>query len=338
MKKVLVTGGAGFIGSALVKQLAADPTRQILVLDALTYAAQPASLAACLAQEAVELVVGDICDGPLLAQLFERFQPDTVFHLAAESHVDRSIAGPAAFIQTNIVGTFELLEAARLYWQQRPSNTEFCFFHVSTDEVYGDLADSEHAATEQHGYAPSSPYSAAKASSDHLVHAWHRTYGMPMMMSHCSNNYGPWQYPEKLIPLLITKALKGEPLPIYGDGLQQRDWLHVDDHVAALLWLRQHGQIGERYNIGADNPRTNLDLVTQICRYLDQHVVQRPAGVQSFTELVTHVPDRPGHDRRYAIDSQKLRQLGWQPRIAWDDGIASTIEFYLQRQRSEDHA
>lgn len=331
MKKVLVTGGAGFIGSALVRQLSRDPSCHILVLDALTYAAQPQALAQCLRLDSVELQVGDICDRALLQDVFQRFQPDTVFHLAAESHVDRSIAGPAAFIQTNIVGTFELLEVARQHWLQCSNNADFCFFHVSTDEVYGDLVDSHDAATEQHGYAPSSPYSAAKASSDHLVHAWHRTYGLPTLMSHCSNNYGPWQYPEKLIPLLVTKALAGEPLPIYGDGLQQRDWLHVDDHVAALIWLRRHGVKGERYNIGADNPQTNLDLVTQICRYLDKQHAEKPAGIQSYTELITHVPDRPGHDRRYAINSHKLRQLGWTPHIAWEDGLASTIDFYRQR-------
>lgn len=333
MKKVLVTGGAGFIGSALVKQLATDPTRQILVLDALTYAAQPASIKACIEQGTVELVVGDICDGPLLATLFARFQPDTVFHLAAESHVDRSIAGPAAFIQTNIVGTFELLEAARGYWQQLPDNTDFCFFHVSTDEVYGDLASNEPPATELHGYAPSSPYSAAKASSDHLVHAWHRTYGLPVIMSHCSNNYGPWQYPEKLIPLLITKALKGEPLPIYGDGLQQRDWLFVDDHAKALLWLRQHGLHGQRYNIGADNPLTNLQLVQQLCAQLDQRISDKPKGLGSFAELICHVPDRPGHDRRYALNCQKLKALGWNAETTWSDGLTATIDFYVGLQQ-----
>lgn len=327
MVRILVTGGCGFIGSALVRMLRREQRAQILNLDKLTYAAQPAALAALQQDTDYQFVQGDICDASLVQRLLQEFQPHAIMHLAAETHVDRSIDGPCAFIQTNLVGTFTLLEAARQYWQTLTPEaaSAFRFFHISTDEVYGDLALDAAPANEHHGYLPSSPYSAAKAGSDHLVQAWHRTYGLPTLMSHCSNNYGAWQYPEKLLPVLIQKARKAQPFPIYGDGLQSRDWLYVDDHVEALWTILQKGQVGERYNIGSGVETSNVQLLQQLWALLPAELTSE----QSLAERIRYVADRPGHDRRYALDCSKLRALGWQPKIDLATGLRQTIDFYL---------
>jgi dTDP-glucose 4,6-dehydratase len=330
--KILVTGGAGFIGSAVIRYLIAQTSAKVVNVDMLTYAGNLESLGKASASDRYWFEQVDICDQPALQAVFEAQQPDAVMHLAAESHVDRSIDGPAAFIQTNIVGTYTLLEVARQYWLGQPEQKRklFRFHHISTDEVYGDLDATDKPFTETTRYAPSSPYSASKASSDHLVRAWFRTYGFPVVVSNCSNNYGPYQFPEKLIPLMILNALDGKPLPVYGDGLQVRDWLFVEDHAEALCTVLKNGKLGETYNIGGQSEKTNLEVVHCLCRCLDDLVANKPAGLSSFKELISHVTDRPGHDRRYAVDIGKIsEELHWQPNETFDSGMCKTVSWYL---------
>lgn len=327
-RTVLVTGGAGFIGSALVRRLVGQGHR-VVNLDKLTYAAAPAALAAVEGRANYRFVPGDIADRRLVGDLLAAEQIDTIVHLAAESHVDRSIDGPGAFIETNIVGTYELLQAARGYWEQLSSDAKsrFRFHHVSTDEVFGDLDYDGGKFDEASAYHPSSPYSASKAASDHLVRAWHHTYGLSVVVTNCTNNYGPWQAPEKLIPLTILKALKGERLPVYGVGANIRDWLHVDDHAAALQAVFERGRVGETYAIGAREEHNNASMVARICDLLDDRV---PIGRQRRT-LIEFVADRPGHDRRYAIDPSKIEtELGWRPTISFADGLAATVDWYVE--------
>jgi len=334
MRKILVTGGAGFIGSALVRHLLADTAATVVNVDKLTYAGNLESIPGAPGHPRHAFEQVDICDETALQDVFTRHQPDAVLHLAAETHVDRSIDGPAAFIQTNVVGTCTLLEVTRAYLGTLPPESRhlFRFLHVSTDEVYGALHDDTSLFTETTPYAPNSPYAASKAASDHLVRAWHRTYGLPVLVTNCSNNYGPYQFPEKLIPLMILNALEGKPLPVYGQGTQVRDWLHVEDHVKALLAVLKHGTVGETYNIGGDSQRQNLTVVQTICDLLDRLTPKRPPGVQSHRELITQVTDRPGHDRRYAIDANKLSQLGWTPAVTFEAGLESTIRWYLENR------
>jgi dTDP-glucose 4,6-dehydratase len=324
----LVTGGAGFIGGNFVLDAVAAGVR-VVNLDALTYAGNRDTLAALEGNPDHVFVHGDIGDRALVAKLFAEHRPQAIVNFAAESHVDRSIDGPAAFVQTNVVGTLALLEAARDYWRELDGDAKdaFRFLHVSTDEVYGSLGDTG-AFTEETPYAPNSPYSASKAASDHLVRAFHHTYGLPVLTTNCSNNYGPYQFPEKLIPLIIQKALAGEPLPVYGDGRNVRDWLYVKDHCAAIRRVLEAGRVGETYNVGGDAERQNIVVVKAICALLD---ARRPlAGGRARESLVTHVTDRPGHDRRYAIDAGKLkRELGWAPTLAFEQGIAQTVDWYL---------
>ncbi len=329
--KLLITGGAGFIGSAVIRHILRNTRDHVINVDKLTYAGNLESLSAVLPSERHHFEQTDICDRPSMERIFARHQPDAVMHLAAESHVDRSIDGPQAFIQTNIVGTCTLLEAARSHWQKLPPERRelFRFHHVSTDEVYGDLEDSKSLFTEESPYAPSSPYSASKASADHLVRAWHRTFGFPALLSNCSNNYGPFQFPEKLIPLMILNALEGKPLPIYGRGEQVRDWLHVEDHAQALYRIITRGRLGETYNVGGHNEKTNLQVVQTLCAILDELLPQSP--FKPHSALITHVADRPGHDRRYAIDASKIqRELGWKPRETFETGILKTVKWYLE--------
>ncbi len=333
--KILVTGGAGFIGSAVVRHIIRDTRDQVLVVDCLTYAGNLESLAEVNGDPRYAFERVDICDRAELDRVFARHQPDAVMHLAAESHVDRSIDGPAAFMETNIIGTYTLLEAARHYWLSLPEagRDAFRFHHISTDEVYGDLHNAEDLFTETTPYAPSSPYSASKASSDHLVRAWHRTYGLPTLVTNCSNNYGPYHFPEKLIPLVILNALAGKPLPVYGNGAQIRDWLYVEDHARALYKVVTTGGVGETYNIGGHNERRNIDVVRTICRLLDEMVPGKPAGLAHYEDLITYVTDRPGHDLRYAIDGAKIkRELGWQPLETFESGIRKTVEWYLKNR------
>ena len=334
--KILVTGGAGFIGSALIRLLIDETDHQVINLDKLTYAGNLASLAGVAASRRYRFEQGDICDLARVQALLDQHQPDAIMHLAAESHVDRSIDAPGDFIQTNIVGTFTLLQAARAYLATLPEERQrgFRFHHISTDEVYGDLGHSGGLFTEQTPYAPGSPYSASKAGSDHLVRAWHRTWGLPVLITNCSNNYGPCQFPEKLIPHMILNALSGKPLPIYGDGSQVRDWLYVDDHARALLRVLERGRVGETYNIGGNNERRNLDLVHDLCDLLDEMAAaQRPAGIDSYRALIRFVRDRPGHDVRYAIDAGKIaRELDWQPRENADSGLRKTVRWYLDNE------
>ena len=327
--KILITGGAGFIGSALCRLLIAETDVEIVNLDKLTYAASPQAVAALIGHPRYQFEMADICDAEALDRIFSAHQPDTVLHLAAESHVDRSIDAPSAFIDTNIVGTFTLLQAARRYFYSlSPAQRDcFRFHHVSTDEVYGSLGP-DGVFREDTPYAPNSPYSASKAASDHLVRAWHHTFGLPVIMTNCSNNYGPYQHPEKLIPLMITSAVRGRPLPVYGSGANIRDWLFVEDHARALWLVLSQGRIGEKYNIGGDAEMTNLDLVRLICGILDEC---RPAAPYCpHTSLIEFVVDRPGHDLRYAIDAGKLRrELGWSPRETLTSGLRRTVAWYL---------
>ncbi|MGE8361788.1 dTDP-glucose 4,6-dehydratase [Pseudomonas sp.] len=328
--RILVTGGAGFIGSALVRHLLNHTEHSVFNLDKLTYAGNLESLASVADNPRYQFLQADIGDQPRVAQALTDFQPDAVMHLAAESHVDRSIDGPAAFIQTNIVGTYSLLEATRAYWSALPEARKqaFRFHHISTDEVYGDLHGVDDLFTETTPYAPSSPYSASKAASDHLVRAWQRTYGLPVLLTNCSNNYGPYHFPEKLIPLVILNALDGKPLPVYGDGQQIRDWLYVEDHARALLTVVSTGQVGETYNIGGHNEQKNLHVVKSICALLDELSPRQPGG--SYAEQITFVTDRPGHDQRYAIDAGKIeRELGWTPQETFDSGLRKTVRWYL---------
>jgi len=333
-KTFLITGGAGFIGSAVVRELIQNSAHHVVNVDKLTYAGNLESLANVETSERYTFAQADICDAAAMQQLFEQHQPDVVMHLAAESHVDRSIDGPAEFIQTNVVGTAVLLEAARSYWkelqQQDTAKAEaFRFHHISTDEVYGDLEGTDDLFTEQTSYAPSSPYSASKASSDHLVRAWQRTYGMPTLVTNCSNNYGPFHFPEKLIPLMILNALAGKPLPVYGNGQQIRDWLYVEDHARALIKVATEGQVGETYNIGGHNEKANLTVVETLCDLL-QELVPRET---SYRDLITFVTDRPGHDVRYAIDASKIeRELGWVPEETFETGLRKTVQWYLANE------
>lgn len=333
--KILVTGGAGFIGSAVIRHIINHTQDEVVNLDKLTYAGNLESLVTVEGNPRYSFEQVDICDRAALDRVFAQHQPDAVMHLAAESHVDRSIDGPAAFIQTNIVGTYQLLEASRHYWKSlsQPRQSEFRFHHISTDEVYGDLEGPEDLFTEVTPYAPSSPYSASKASSDHLVRAWLRTYGLPTLVTNCSNNYGPFHFPEKLIPLVILNALEGKPLPVYGKGNQIRDWLFVEDHARALYKVVTEGKIGETYNIGGHNEKQNIDVVHTICDLLDElrPLSQTNLPIQTHRELITFVQDRPGHDIRYAIDAQKIqRELGWSPIETFESGIRKTVMWYLE--------
>ncbi|MEG1854600.1 MAG: dTDP-glucose 4,6-dehydratase [Acinetobacter sp.] len=333
--KFVVTGGAGFIGSAVVRHIIKNTTHQVLNIDKLTYAGNLESLAFVENNDRYQFSQTDICDRIALDQLFESFKPDAVMHLAAESHVDRSITGPAAFVETNIIGTYQLLEATRHYWNGLNENKKqaFRFHHISTDEVYGDLEGTTDLFTECTPYAPSSPYSASKASSDHLVRAWHRTYGLPVVLTNCSNNYGPYHFPEKLIPLVILNALDGKALPIYGKGDQIRDWLYVEDHARALYKVVTEAKVGETYNIGGHNEQKNIDVVKAICALLEELAPSKPNGVAHYEELITYVTDRPGHDLRYAIDAGKIQQdLGWVPEESFETGLRKTVEWYLNNQ------
>ncbi|RYY74760.1 MAG: dTDP-glucose 4,6-dehydratase [Gammaproteobacteria bacterium] len=333
--KILVTGGAGFIGSAVVRHIIENTQDSVINLDRLTYAGNLESLKSISSSNRYNFEKVDICNAIEVARVFNQHRPDVVMHLAAESHVDRSIDGPASFIETNIVGTYVLLEAAREYWKSLDivSRDKFRFHHISTDEVYGDLENPEDLFTETTPYAPSSPYSASKASSDHLVRAWLRTYGLPTVVTNCSNNYGPFHFPEKLIPLVILNALEGKPLPIYGRGNQIRDWLYVEDHARALYKVVTEGAIGETYNIGGHNEKQNIDVVNKICELLDE---LRPLSstdfkIASHKELITFVKDRPGHDLRYAIDASKIqRELDWTPKESFESGIRKTVMWYLE--------
>ena len=332
MKTFLVTGGAGFIGSAVIRHLISSTSHKVINVDKLTYAGNLSSLESITDNDRYIFEQVDICNAREVQRLFEQYQPDYVMHLAAESHVDRSIDGPSEFIQTNIVGTYTLLEAARNYWVSLAAQEKanFRFHHISTDEVYGDLEGTTDLFTEETSYAPSSPYSASKASSDHLVRAWNRTYGLPVVVTNCSNNYGPYHFPEKLIPLVILNALDGKALPVYGDGLQIRDWLYVEDHARALVKVVTEGKVGETYNIGGHNEKANIEVVKTICAILDELVPGKPDGIGHYADLITYVKDRPGHDVRYAIDAAKIeRELNWLPEESFETGIRKTVEWYL---------
>jgi dTDP-glucose 4,6-dehydratase len=338
---ILITGGAGFIGSAVVRHIIENTKDSVINVDCLSYAGNLESVATASDNERYHFVQADICDAKAMADVFAQYQPKAVMHLAAESHVDRSIDGPADFIQTNIIGTFNLLEAARRYWLVLAENKKqfFRFHHISTDEVYGDLEDTDDLFTEETPYEPSSPYSASKASSDHLVRAWHRTYGLPVIVTNCSNNYGPYQFPEKLVPLMILSALEAKSLPIYGDGSQIRDWLYVEDHARALYKVLNEGVVGETYNIGGHNEKKNIEVVETICAILDElkPISENPAFSSSdmihYKELITFVNNRPGHDLRYAIDAAKIKKdLGWAPEESFETGIRKTVEWYLSNE------
>jgi dTDP-glucose 4,6-dehydratase len=333
MDTILVTGGAGFIGSAVVRYLVRRG-RRVVTLDKLTYAGNPESLKTIANSPNHRLVQGDICDGELVSRLLREEEVGAIMHLAAESHVDRSIDGPGAFVETNVVGTFRLLEAALEYWRglDQAKRADFRFHHISTDEVFGDLPFDDSLFSEETPYAPSSPYSASKAASDHFVRAWHETYGLPVVLSNCSNNYGPYHFPEKLIPLVILNALEGKPLPVYGKGDNVRDWLYVDDHARALVKVLTKGHVGESYNIGGNQERTNLAVVEAICDAVDKRR-PLPGGGGTRRSLITFVGDRPGHDRRYAIDATKIaRELGWTPQETFESGLSKTIDWYLDNE------
>lgn len=330
--KILVTGGAGFIGSAVIRHIIKNTRDEVVNLDKLTYAGNLESLAEVSDSSRYAFEQVDICNRTEVERVLKEHQPDAIMHLAAESHVDRSIDGPADFIETNIVGTYTLLEAVRQYWQalEAKRRHNFRFHHISTDEVYGDLDGSENLFTEQTPYAPSSPYSASKASSDHLVRAWHRTYGLPVVVTNCSNNYGPYHFPEKLIPLVILNALEGKPLPVYGKGEQIRDWLYVEDHARALYKVLTKGSIGETYNIGGHNEKRNIDVVEAICNLLEELAPDKSSGSGHYNDLITFVSDRPGHDLRYAIDASKIqKELGWVPAETFETGLRKTVKWYL---------
>lgn len=334
--KVLVTGGAGFIGSAVIRHIIANTEDTVLNVDKLTYAGNLSSIGDARQSDNYHFAQVDICDAQAVATLFTDFQPDCVMHLAAESHVDRSIDSPDDFIQTNVVGTLNLLQAAKQHWAalDDAAKTAFRFHHISTDEVYGDLEGLDDLFLETTPYAPSSPYSASKASSDHLVRAWHRTYGLPVIITNCSNNYGPYHFPEKLIPHIILNAIHGKPLPVYGDGSQIRDWLYVEDHARALYKVVTEGEVGETYNIGGHNEKKNIDVVHTVCDLLEELQPQKPEGVKHYRNLIEFVTDRPGHDRRYAIDAGKIqRELGWVPEETFDSGIKKTVQWYLDNRQ-----
>lgn len=333
---ILVTGGAGFIGSAVVRELIQHTDHHVINVDCLTYAGNLESLADVANTPRYTFAQVNICDRAGLDRVFAAHAPDVVMHLAAESHVDRSIDGPGDFIQTNIHGTYTLLEAARSYWStlEATRKADFRFHHISTDEVYGDLHGTDDLFLETTPYAPSSPYSASKAASDHLVRAWQRTYGLPTLITNCSNNYGPYHFPEKLIPHMILNALSGKPLPVYGNGQQVRDWLYVEDHARALVLVATQGVIGETYNIGGHNEQKNLHVVQTLCSLLEELAAnKKPAGVTAYADLITFVKDRPGHDARYAIDASKIeRELGWTPQETFDSGLRKTVEWYLSNE------
>ena len=338
MKKILITGGAGFIGSALIREIINNSQDSVINVDKLTYAGNLKALETVAGSLRYQFEKVDICNREEMQRIFTQHQPDAVMHLAAESHVDRSINGPDAFIQTNIVGTYVLLDIARQYWQNlaKDKKEAFRFHHISTDEVYGDLENSDELFTESTAYAPSSPYSASKASSDHLVRAWQRTYGLPTIITNCSNNYGPYQHPEKLIPRMILNAIAGKPLTIYGNGQQIRDWLYVEDHARALYKVLTEGKVGETYNIGGHNEKTNLEVVQSICHILEQLALQKPKGIQAYQDLITFVTDRPGHDVRYAIDASKIqKELNWIPQETFQTGLRKTVEWYINQEKKE---
>lgn len=334
--RILVTGGAGFIGSALIRHIISNTSDDVLNIDKLSYAGNLDSLTPIASSERYSFQKLDICDSDSIKKAINVFQPDTIMHLAAESHVDRSIDGPADFIQTNILGTYTLLEAAREYWNSlaEPRKTSFRFHHISTDEVFGDLHGSDDLFTESTPYSPSSPYSASKASSDHLVRAWQRTYGLPTIVSNCSNNYGPYHFPEKLIPLIIINALKGEPLPVYGEGKQIRDWLYVEDHARALYTVATKGKISATYNIGGHNEKSNIEVVESICALLEELAPKKPKDISMYRDLISFVEDRPGHDLRYAIDASKIKEeLNWMPEETFETGLRKTVEWYLENHQ-----
>ncbi|MGD9858623.1 MAG: dTDP-glucose 4,6-dehydratase [Marinobacterium sp.] len=334
--KILITGGAGFIGSAVIRHMISNTEHSVINVDKLTYAGNLESLLEASGSDRYEFVQADICDHAAMHAIFAKHQPDCIMHLAAESHVDRSISGPSAFIETNIVGTYTLLEVCREYWQSLEDNRKnaFRFHHISTDEVYGDLHGTDDLFTETTPYNPSSPYSASKASSDHLVRAWQRTYGLPILITNCSNNYGPCQFPEKLIPHMILNAISGKPLPVYGDGKQIRDWLHVEDHARGLCQVLEQGKPGSTYNIGGHNEVANIEVVRTICTLLEELAPEtRPQSEQGYHDLITFVTDRPGHDVRYAIDASKIeRELGWVPAHTFEQGLRETVIWYLNNR------
>lgn len=338
--KIIITGGAGFIGSAVVRYIIEQTDDEVLVIDKLTYAGNLESLDKEFNNNRFHFKQIDICDKNSLSKAINEFQPNIIMHLAAESHVDRSIDNPSTFIETNVIGTFSLLEEALAYWKKLDSDRQkhFRFHHISTDEVYGDLHGSNNLFTEKTAYSPSSPYSASKASSDHLVRAWHRTFNLPIVITNCSNNYGPYHFPEKLIPLMILNALEGKPLPVYGNGQQIRDWLYVEDHARALYLVATQAKNGETYNIGGHNEQKNIDVVNIICELLEELVPTKPYNIKHYKDLITNVTDRPGHDQRYAIDASKIyHDLGWKPQETFESGMRKTVEWYLHNRAWCDH-